>query len=162
MPVREIACANSERFQSMTAQREFAKQIPYAAYMPGVQFVNEYLAEYEPAIEAPCMDLRRRKRRSTQRASGSRRSCSDSTMTRSRRKRAPSMTARCTNGRFAGYLFVAPYLILFFTFLLLPLFYGLGLSFTKYEMASTAPARFVGLANYREAFDDATFKPRWA
>ncbi|MBC8106352.1 MAG: hypothetical protein H7Z14_07170 [Anaerolineae bacterium] len=35
----------------MTAQREFAKQIPYAAYMPRVPFVNEYLAEYEPAIE---------------------------------------------------------------------------------------------------------------
>ena len=35
----------------MDAQREFAKQIPYAAYMPRVLFVSEYLSEYEPAIE---------------------------------------------------------------------------------------------------------------
>ncbi|MBC8106351.1 MAG: sugar ABC transporter permease [Anaerolineae bacterium] len=63
-----------------------------------------------------------------------------------------------TLGRFSGYAFVLPYLILFTTFLLFPLFYGLGLSFTQYEMASTAPARFVGLANYREAFDDPAFK----
>jgi multiple sugar transport system permease protein len=68
------------------------------------------------------------------------------------------MMAARTQGRLSGYLFVLPYLILFFTFLLLPLFYGLGLSFTKYEMASTAPATFVGLANYREAFDDPAFK----
>ncbi|MBC8109012.1 MAG: ABC transporter substrate-binding protein [Anaerolineae bacterium] len=50
VPVRK-SLRNSERFQSMTAQREFAKQIPHAAYMPRVAFVNEYLAEYEPAIE---------------------------------------------------------------------------------------------------------------
>lgn len=50
VPVRK-SLRNSARFQSMTAQREFAKQIPYAAYMPRVQFVSEYLSEYEPAIE---------------------------------------------------------------------------------------------------------------
>lgn len=33
------------------AQREFAKQIPYAAYMPSVPFVFEYMVEYELAIE---------------------------------------------------------------------------------------------------------------
>jgi multiple sugar transport system permease protein len=63
-----------------------------------------------------------------------------------------------TSSRFSGYLFVLPYLILFSVFLLLPLFYGLGLSFTQYEMASTAPARFVGIDNYREAINDPTFK----
>jgi len=65
---------------------------------------------------------------------------------------------KSSSSRFSGYLFVLPYLILFVAFLLLPLFYGLGLSFTQYEMASTVPAKFVGLANYREAIDDATFK----
>src|SRR3954465_8003100 len=63
-----------------------------------------------------------------------------------------------SRSRFSGYVFVLPYVILFVTFLLLPLFYGLGLSFTKYEMASTAPATFVGLANYREAFDAPALK----
>ena len=50
VPVRK-SLRNSEKFQAMTAQREFAKQIPHASYMPRVMFVNEYLAEYEPAIE---------------------------------------------------------------------------------------------------------------
>jgi len=58
----------------------------------------------------------------------------------------------------SGYLFVLPYLLLFVAFLLLPLFYGLGLSFTQYEMASAVPPKFVGLANYREAFDDPMFR----
>src|SRR3954463_7679092 len=63
-----------------------------------------------------------------------------------------------SRSRFSGYVFVLPYVILFVTFLLLPLFYGFGLSFTKDEMASTAPAKFVGLANYLEAFDDPMFR----
>jgi multiple sugar transport system substrate-binding protein len=51
VPVRK-SLRGSDRFQAMAAQREFARQIPYATYMPRVLFVNEYLAEYEPAIEA--------------------------------------------------------------------------------------------------------------
>jgi multiple sugar transport system permease protein len=62
-----------------------------------------------------------------------------------------------------GYLFVAPYLALFIVFLLLPLFYGLSLSFQKYEMISREPPRFVGLDNYTEALHDAYFgKALWA
>jgi len=51
----------------------------------------------------------------------------------------------------SGYLFLAPYLLLFSCFLLLPLFYGLGLSLFRWEILSPAPPRFVGVANYREA-----------
>ena len=50
MPVRR-SLRESARFKQMTAQREFARQIPYAAYMPQVPFVFEYLAEYDLAIE---------------------------------------------------------------------------------------------------------------
>jgi multiple sugar transport system substrate-binding protein len=50
VPVRK-SLRDSDRFRAMTAQYEFAKQIPYAAYMPRVLFVSEYLAEFEPAIE---------------------------------------------------------------------------------------------------------------
>jgi len=50
IPVRK-SLRESPRFQHMTAQREFAKQIPNAAYMPRVLFVNEYLAEFEQAID---------------------------------------------------------------------------------------------------------------
>src|SRR4051812_17837240 len=62
-----------------------------------------------------------------------------------------------------GYLFVAPYLALFMVFLLLPLFYGLALSFQKYEMISREPPRFVGLDNYTEALHDEYFaRALWA
>lgn len=56
-----------------------------------------------------------------------------------------------------AYAFLAPYLLLFSGFLLLPLFYGLGLSFVKYEMLSPEPPRFGGTANYLEAIGDPYF-----
>ena len=63
----------------------------------------------------------------------------------------------------SGYLFLLPYLVLFAVFLLLPLIFGLVLSFTKYEMLTSAPARFVGLDNYQEALRDPYFgKSLWA
>jgi multiple sugar transport system permease protein len=64
---------------------------------------------------------------------------------------------------FSGYLFLVPYLLLFGVFLLLPLAYGLWLSFMQYEMLSPDPPKFVGLANYREAFNDERFwRALWA
>jgi len=51
VPVRK-SLRDSERFRGMTAQFEFARQMPYIAYMPRVLFVNEYLAEFEPAIDS--------------------------------------------------------------------------------------------------------------
>jgi multiple sugar transport system substrate-binding protein len=50
IPVRR-SLRNSARFATMYAQSQFAKEIPYAAYMPGVPFVFEYMDEYEFAIE---------------------------------------------------------------------------------------------------------------
>lgn len=50
-----------------------------------------------------------------------------------------------------GYLFLAPYLIIFFAFMLLPLGFGLVLSFLDWELISTAPPRFIGFENYVEA-----------
>ncbi len=61
------------------------------------------------------------------------------------------MTVQRTWRRWSGWLFVAPYLVLFGAFIILPLVYGLGLSFFRWEMLSPAPAKFVGLDNYREA-----------
>jgi len=66
------------------------------------------------------------------------------------------------NGRtvahaFSGYLFLAPYLALFLTFLVAPLVYGLALSFMRWEMLSPAPPKFVGLANYAEALQSTYF-----
>ena len=65
--------------------------------------------------------------------------------------------------RLSGYLFVLPYLLLFGVFLILPLFYGFGLSFFRWEMLSPAPPRPVGLGNYAEALGDDFFrKALWA
>jgi multiple sugar transport system substrate-binding protein len=51
VPVRK-SLRDSERFRGMTAQFEFARQMQYIAYMPRVLFVNEYLAEFEPAVDS--------------------------------------------------------------------------------------------------------------
>jgi multiple sugar transport system permease protein len=55
-----------------------------------------------------------------------------------------------------GYLFLAPFLVLFITFVLVPVFYAIGLSFTNYNMLQ--PPSWVGLNNYRLLFlDDQIF-----
>ncbi len=59
--------------------------------------------------------------------------------------------------RYSGYLFLVPYLVLFFSFLILPLIYGFWLSLVDYEMLSPEPPGFVGLDNYSEAMDDPYF-----
>lgn len=58
---------------------------------------------------------------------------------------------------YANYGFLAPYLVLFTVFMLLPLGYGLWLSFMRYEMLSLEPPKFIGLAHYREALADPHF-----
>lgn len=58
---------------------------------------------------------------------------------------------------YSGYLFAAPYLALFAVFLVGPLAYGFILSFYRRELLSAAPAKFIALANYREAFGDPYF-----
>lgn len=60
-------------------------------------------------------------------------------------------------GRYSGYWFALPYLILFGGFIVLPLLYGLGLSFFRWEMLSARPPQFVGVANFREALGDQYF-----
>ncbi len=53
IPVRK-SLRDSERFRtgkSMDAQREFARQIPHAAYMPKLPYVAEYQREFDDAIE---------------------------------------------------------------------------------------------------------------
>lgn len=52
----------------------------------------------------------------------------------------------------AGYLFLAPFLILFITFVLLPVFTALGMSFTHYNIIQ--PARWNGIDNYRVLLTD--------
>ena len=53
---------------------------------------------------------------------------------------------------FCGYVFLAPFIIGFLTFTLVPMVSSLYLSFTEYDILS--PAQFVGLKNYIEMFTD--------
>jgi len=59
--------------------------------------------------------------------------------------------------RLQGYLFVLPYLVLFAAFVIVPLGFGLGLSFLRWEMLSPQPPKLVGMANYAEALNDSYF-----
>ena len=54
-----------------------------------------------------------------------------------------------------GRLFVAPPVILFLLFTLLPMIMAIGLSFTKYDVIN--PPRLVGLANFRKMIKDEFF-----
>lgn len=55
-----------------------------------------------------------------------------------------------------GYLFLAPFVILFSIFVVAPVLYAIGLSFTDYNMMQTP--KFVGLNNYKLLFlDDEVF-----
>jgi len=67
------------------------------------------------------------------------------------------MADKRTLYRYSGYLYLVPYLALFLGFLLIPLFYGLGLSFSQWEVLSRVPPEFVGLKNYFEAFKSEYF-----
>lgn len=68
-----------------------------------------------------------------------------------------STPKRPTTQRYAGYLFALPYLLLFATFIVLPLLYGLGLSLFRWDMLSPRPAQFIGGKNFVEAFGDQYF-----
>lgn len=50
IPVRK-SLRECERFKQMHVQQQFAKQIPYVAYLPSVPFVFEYLQAYDLAVE---------------------------------------------------------------------------------------------------------------
>lgn len=57
---------------------------------------------------------------------------------------------------FMGYIFMCPFLILFFIFIMVPVFVALGTSFTSFNMIQ--PAYWVGITNYKLLFlDDLIF-----
>lgn len=53
-----------------------------------------------------------------------------------------------------GFLFISPWIIGFLLFTLLPTLATLGLSFTNFSLASSAPLAFVGLKNYQDMLSD--------
>ena len=51
-------------------------------------------------------------------------------------------------------LFIIPTILFLIVFNIFPLLYSLGYSFTDFRASTNAPARFVGLQNYRELLSD--------
>src|SRR5207253_8018124 len=50
VPVRK-SLRNSDRFRTMTAQSQFARQIPCVAYFPPTPFIVEYQRAFDDAVE---------------------------------------------------------------------------------------------------------------
>ena len=67
------------------------------------------------------------------------------------RPRRMSLQTRRT---YLAYLFLAPALIGLVTFLLIPLVWGIWISFTDFKFLSQDPANWVGWSNYVEALND--------
>ena len=51
-------------------------------------------------------------------------------------------------------LFIIPTIVFLIVFNIFPLLYSLGYSFTDFRASTNAPAKFVGLANYKELLND--------
>lgn len=67
-----------------------------------------------------------------------------------------SRVKRFIKKHWIGYLFLLPFVALFTVFVVVPVGYAIGLSFTDYNMVQ--PAKFVGLNNYKLLFlDDEVF-----
>ncbi len=64
----------------------------------------------------------------------------------------PAATAR---ERWGNFLFVAPYLLVFITMIVIPLIWGIHLSFQKVDLFG--PGKFVGLSNYQRLFSNKIF-----
>lgn len=57
----------------------------------------------------------------------------------------------------AGYLFMAPSLIFFIGFVIIPMFICVGMSLTNATLHNVAPTSFVGLKNFIDMWKDKTF-----
>src|SRR5262245_2420888 len=71
------------------------------------------------------------------------------------RERAGKARVRIKRENLTPYLYLAPFLLFFIVFQIYPIFQGLYVSLTKWDMAT--PPRFVGVANYAGLLKDTLF-----
>jgi multiple sugar transport system permease protein len=67
------------------------------------------------------------------------------------------VSAKRSEPGWSGYLYVAPYALVFACFVVLPFGVSLALSFCQYDLAADRPPRFVGFQNFAEAINDPFF-----
>jgi multiple sugar transport system permease protein len=72
-----------------------------------------------------------------------------------RERRAARAAAQAERRSLAPLLYLAPFLLFFAVFQVYPIFYGLYVSLTKWDLAT--PPQFVGLANYAGLMRDSLF-----
>jgi multiple sugar transport system permease protein len=71
------------------------------------------------------------------------------------RQRAGRVRAWRKPGSFTPFLYLAPFLLFFFVFQIYPIFQGLYVSLTRWDLAT--PPRFIGLGNYTALMRDTLF-----
>ncbi|EAR09237.1 carbohydrate ABC transporter permease [Reinekea blandensis] len=64
-------------------------------------------------------------------------------------------TAQIKRTDWSGFLFILPYLVIFITMIVIPLFWGINLSFQKADLFG--PGEFVGFENYARLFNNKIF-----
>ena len=64
-------------------------------------------------------------------------------------------TAQIKRTDWSGFLFILPYLVIFITMIVIPLFWGINLSFQKADLFG--PGEFVGFDNYVRLFNNKIF-----
>ncbi|MFB6673005.1 carbohydrate ABC transporter permease [Streptomyces sp. NPDC057684] len=69
--------------------------------------------------------------------------------------RGAGSTRRSVRGRTSGPLFIAPFMVVFALFLVVPLVWGLWMSFTNSSLTGRGDSTFAGFGNYAEALTDA-------
>lgn len=68
-----------------------------------------------------------------------------------------SLRHRKLKSNLTGWLFVAPFLIIFVIFTIYPFFYGLAMSFCDFDVLGRTETEFIGFGNYEKIFGDPTF-----
>jgi multiple sugar transport system permease protein len=72
-----------------------------------------------------------------------------------REQRASRVVARKPAIHFSNYLYIAPFLVFFMIFQIYPIFYGIYISLTKWDLVTTP--QFTGLTNYINLAKDTLF-----
>jgi len=67
-------------------------------------------------------------------------------------KKGPKRVRSLEHDNLAGYLFISPWLIGFFGFMIIPMIISIYLSFTRYNVLT--PPRWIGLQNFKDIFYD--------
>ncbi len=73
-----------------------------------------------------------------------------------------SLRQKKIRSNLTGWLFVAPFLLVFVIFTIYPFFYGIAMSFCRYDVLGRVDTEFIGFENYQTIFEFGTEANHWA